>query len=108
METKWTRGPWAARRIGPPTNRLEIFAGGGNGPAFPIATVYEDPPPFATKGERERKEAVARLIAAAPELAEALADLVALINAGCSADVIRDGKTFKRARQALEAAGIEV
>jgi hypothetical protein len=50
----------------------------------------------------------ARLIAAAPELAEALANLVALINAGCSADVIRDGETFKRARQALSAAGIEV
>jgi len=50
----------------------------------------------------------APLIAAAPELAEALVGLVSVIDAGCSRESIENGQTIKFARAALRNAGVEV
>lgn len=72
--TKHTPGPYAARRLGPPSGILEIFAAGA-----PIAKVYESAAPFATKGEKARAEATARLLAAAPALLIELKNTVAAI-----------------------------
>ena len=106
MGTKWTRGPWAVSQETIDPHWSIVQDRFGNIVANVNSRTGPDLPPAVQT--LMPSAANARLIAAAPELAEALANLVALINAGCSADVIRDGETFKRARQALSAAGIEV
>ena len=72
-ETKWTPGPWHSR--GFPT----ISAGKGNGMIAKVFERYMD---------RAEREANANLIAAAPELYEALADARELTQA-----LINDGYT---------------
>jgi hypothetical protein len=68
-----TPGPWAARKLGPPSYTWQVDSGGG-----PIAVITTPQPPFATKGDPARSEANARLIAAAPELLAVARGFVAI------------------------------
>lgn len=68
-------GPWAARRIGPPSHAIEIFAGGFGSPPFPVARIYESPKPFGTAGGRRRETALAHTVELLPAILNTLEDL---------------------------------
>ena len=98
MTAKWTPGPWEARQLF--SGHWHITAEGGNG--MTLASI-----PAATEEEDN-----ARLIAAAPELAEALANLANMVSGRPTSDFQwavgePDRIVMDRARAALAAAGWE-
>ncbi len=80
-ETKWTPGPWTARAN--TWSRFEIYYSRGHRGQLASVAKHDDPssPPPVNE-----TEANARLIAAAPELYDALDEIIRWIGVG-------DGKT---------------
>lgn len=80
-QTKWTQGPWFTKREGWATVYVEARIGGG--------LLQEVAACGPTQQGPEQQEANATLIAAAPELYEALEDLLGYFRSGNAVDVER-------------------
>ena len=106
LDVPWTRGPWSV-------GEDDSLSGCGFIPVVDArgATVAEVQPDYTENGGRlgEKDRARARLIAAAPQLAEALRFIVEQMELPGVQDhtisAYRHGAGFARARSALLAAG---
>lgn len=92
-ETKWTPGPWHTCRAGYSTVYVEARIGGG--------TVQEVAACGPTVAGSEQQEANAHLIAAAPELYEALVKLVSWMPGPLAWHFDAPIKAVERAREVL-------
>lgn len=93
MSTKRTPGDWYTKREGSST--VYVFSRIGGGLVQEVAACGP------TNDGPEQQEANARLISAAPELLEALAELAGLVDDICAGNYTPDSFTAQPARIAL-------
>lgn len=96
--TKHTKGPWGFGKTGE-DSRL-ILGKGGKGNYVCRVQIHQTPRQYGMIYESER-EANARLIAAAPELLEALTELADLVDAIREGEYRPDSFTTQPARAAI-------